>query len=305
MTRFLLFPVCWLFAVPVALAAPLDDAGTTEAPASEEAPSKEEVSQKGKSNKKKKKSKGPMTPTDLYEQGLQFIRRGYFTKALENFQRVRNYHRDDPVSILAQLAIADVHFRRSEFQQARYAYEEFAAYHPRHKSMDYVSYRIGLSIYKRAPKAAGRDQTATRSAVNAWAGYEVRYPDSPYVEEVEALRADGRNRLAKKELHIARFYADRFSWEAVRGRCEGLVSMYADTSSLEPGLALLGKSLHARGNTDQADQIRNRLEQVAPESEWLRSLERTLASPAGSPRVEEPFFRPYPVRGTAPGPGGV
>lgn len=255
--------------------------------------------------KKKKKDNAAPTPTELYEEGLQFIRRGYFTKALENFQRVRNYHRDDPVSILAQLAIADVHFRRSDFEQARYAYEEFGAYHPRHASMDYVSFRIGFSVYKRAPKAAGRDQTPTRSAVNAWAGYEVRYPDSEHVEEVQALRSTARERLAKKELQIARFYADRSSWEAVRGRCEGLISRYSDTPAFQPCLALLGKSLHARGNTDQADQVRAQLAQVAPQSDWLRSLDRALESPPGTPREEEPFFRPYRLRGLTPGPGGV
>ena len=65
--------------------------------------------------------------------------------ALENFNRVRNYHRDDPISVKAQLAIADVHFKQRDFEQARFAYEEFATYHPRHENLDYVTFRIGHS----------------------------------------------------------------------------------------------------------------------------------------------------------------
>ena len=71
--------------------------------------------------------------------------------------------------------------------QARFAYEEFASYHPRHEALDYVTYRIGLSIYRDAPVFAGRDQTTTRGAVNVWTGFESRFPDSEYVDEVRTL----------------------------------------------------------------------------------------------------------------------
>src|SRR6185503_11524693 len=112
-----------------------------------------------------KAGRDPLGAEQLYEQGLRQMRHGYYTKALESFNRVRNYHRDDPVSLKAQLAIADLHFKKGDFQQANLAYKEFAALHPRHENLDYVTWRIGLSIYKRAPQFAGRDQTATREAV--------------------------------------------------------------------------------------------------------------------------------------------
>src|SRR3954469_1074649 len=73
------------------------------------------------------------TAEELYDQGLKQMRRGYYTKALESFNRVRNYHRDDPVSLKAQLAIADLHYKKGDFEQARFAYEEFASLHPRHE----------------------------------------------------------------------------------------------------------------------------------------------------------------------------
>ena len=47
------------------------------------------------------------TAEELYVQGLRAMQRGYYTRALELFTRVRNYHRDDPLSVKAQLAIAD------------------------------------------------------------------------------------------------------------------------------------------------------------------------------------------------------
>lgn len=242
-------------------------------------------------------AKTPQTASGIYEDGLRYLKRGYFSKALETFQRVRTYYRDDPASVLAQLAIADVHFRKGDYEQARYAYDEFATYHPRHEAMDYVVYRIGLSVYKRAPKMAGRDQAATRSAVNAWAGYEVRFPDSQYLTDVQELRTRSRERLAHKELQIAQFYAQRDAWGAVRGRCEGLAQRYSDTEAMEPALALLSEALHAWGDTEGAEGARDRLTADYPDSKWIKSLNAALAKPAGEPPEERAVFRPYRVQG--------
>lgn len=240
---------------------------------------------------------------ELYTQGLRAMKRGYYTKALEKFNRVRNYHRDDPLSVKAQLAIADMHFKKGDYEQARFAYEEFASYHPRHPNLDYVTYRIGLSIYKRAPKLAGRDQTSTRSAVNVWTGFDTRFQDSEYVPQVNKLRERGRGRLAAKELAIARFYAARDAWGAVRGRCELLLRRYPDTEHVPAAMALLGHAMHAWGDTEEARGIRERLAGEAPESHWLRELDRNLTRPPGVRPDEKVFIRPYRIRGQA-GPGG-
>ncbi|MDP6935787.1 MAG: outer membrane protein assembly factor BamD, partial [Myxococcota bacterium] len=138
------------------------------------------------------------TVAQQYELGLKYMKRGQFVRALEQFNRVRNYHRDDPHAVRAELAIGDVYFKKAEWDQARLAYEDFARMHPRHPDLDYVVYRIGLSMYQKAPKAAGRDQTWTRQAVHAWAGFSSRFPDSKHAPEVESKLTECRERLALK-----------------------------------------------------------------------------------------------------------
>lgn len=248
---------------------------------------------------------GDSSAEELYQQGLRAMKRGYYTKALEKFNRVRNYHRDDPLSVKAQLAIADMHFKKGDFEQARFAYEEFSSYHPRHPNLDYVTFRIGLSIYRRAPKLAGRDQTRTRSAVNVWTGFDNRFPESEHVEQVDKLRSRGRNRLAAKELAVANFYTRRDAWGAVRARCETMLRRYPDTEHVPEALSLLGVSMHAWGDTDEAKMIRERLATEAPDSKWLSQLDRALAKPAGTRPDEKVFIRPYRIRGQlGPGAGG-
>ena len=70
---------------------------------------------------------------EQYELGLKYLKRGYYVKALEEFNQIRNYHRDDPYAVKAELAIADLYFSKSEWDQARLAYEDFLRLHPRHE----------------------------------------------------------------------------------------------------------------------------------------------------------------------------
>ncbi len=241
-----------------------------------------------------------MSPVEIYERGLRSMRRGYYTRALEDFNRVRNYHRDDPISIKAQLAIADVYFKKHDYEQARFAYEEFAAYHPRHENLDYVTFQIGMSIYKRAPLVAGRDQTATRSAVNVWSGFEARFPDSAYAAQVRKYLTRARNRLAKKELRIARFYRDREAWGAVQGRAQTLVERYPDSVHVPEAYALLAIARHAWGDVEGARDARERLQQVDADGKLIARVDRRLARPPGTRPREEVFIRPYRVRGLTP-----
>ncbi|MBT3218208.1 MAG: outer membrane protein assembly factor BamD [Proteobacteria bacterium] len=244
----------------------------------------------------KKDSKKTTSPSELYERGLLQMRRGYYTKALEAFNRVRNYHRDDPASVMAQLAIADVHFKKGDYDQARYAYEEFSAYHPRHSAIDYVTYRIGLSIYKRASKVPARDQTATRGAVNVWTGFDSRFPDSEHKDEVLRLLDKSRSRLAAKELWVAKFYVQRQAWGAVRKRAETMLRRYPDTPNTPEALYLMGLSMHSWGQTTEAQQVRDRLATDHPDSPHLVKLDKSLSKPPGSVPEEPIFVRPYRIR---------
>jgi outer membrane protein assembly factor BamD len=196
-----------------------------------------------------------------------------------------------------------MHYKKGDFEQARFAYEEFASYHPRHQNLDYVTYRIGLSVYKRASRVAGRDQTSTKAAVNVWTGFDSRFQESTYVEDVGKLLGKGRNRLAAKELFIAKFYAKRDAWGSVRGRCEVLLRRYPDSEYASSAMALLGQALHNWGDVDQALRMRERLAETAPGSGELRTLDRVLKRSPGVKPDEKVFIRPYRIRG-ASGPGG-
>jgi outer membrane protein assembly factor BamD len=199
-----------------------------------------------------------------YELGIKYLKRGYYVKALESFNRIRNYHRDDPLAVKAELAVADVYYRKSEWDQARLAYEDFLRMHPRHPDADYVVYRIGLSLYRKAPRVAARDQTWTRQAVNTWAGFASRFPESEHQAEVDERYLECRDRLARKELLVARFYQQRKAWTAVAGRADGLVRSYPDSQAALDGWAMLALASAHQGEAAMVEQALGRLSEKDP-----------------------------------------
>jgi outer membrane protein assembly factor BamD len=223
-----------------------------------------------------------ITPQERYELGQRYMRRGYYVKALEQFNHLRNYERDDPHAVLAELAIADLHFKKAEYDLARMAYEDFVRLHPRHERDDYASYRMGLCLWRKAPSVAARDQTWTRQAVDVWAGFSSRYPQSAYAAEVAELLEAGRARLARKELVIGQFYYRRDAWKAASGRFEGLLETWPASPDADLARALLGLSLVHEGDLAGARTVLDTLHGSPPHDGDARHetarLERMLGS---------------------------
>lgn len=240
-------------------------------------------------------------PEAQYEYGVRLLKRGYDDRALEVFSHLRNFHRDDPISLRAELAVADVLFEQREYEQARLAYEDFARLHPRSPELDYVVFRTGLSVFKRASRIAARDQSATTQALSIWTGFERRFPGSEHLPELAELEAKARDKLAAKELHIARYYAREGSWTAVRRRSEALLRQYPTSSHAPEAMLLLGTAHHRWGRVDDARAVRERLAETFPDAPELATLDRELGRPAGQPPVEPVFVRPYRLPTSASG----
>ncbi len=217
-----------------------------------------------------------MTAQQAYELGLRYLKNGSYTKALEQLNRVRTYYRDDPYALKAELAIADVHFKKAEYDAARLAYDEFQRAHPRYRDLDYVVYQLGLTLFKKAPVVAARDQTATREAVDEWTGFGPRFPESEWRDEVDKGLSEARNRLARKELLVARFYARREAWTSVVGRIEPMLRDYPTSPDRVEALGLLGEGYAGQGRIEQARQVVERLRTEAPASRALRRVEKAI-----------------------------
>lgn len=225
-----------------------------------------------------------LTAQDAYELGMRYLKRGYYVKALEQFNRVRTYFRDDPYALKSELAIADMSFRKNEWDVARIGYEDFMRAHPRYPELDYVLWRLGQCMERKAPSVAAKDQTWNRQAVTTWTSFLARYPDSEYLTEVQEAVTESRNRLARKELLIARFYDQRRAWPAVASRAEGLLREFPESPDRAEALTLLGVAYVGTDRVDEARLALERLRTEVPSWPGARRLEAVIERGAPPPR---------------------
>jgi outer membrane protein assembly factor BamD len=217
-----------------------------------------------------------LSAEESYNLGMRYLKRGYYQKALEQLNRVRTYFRDDPYALKAELAIAEVHFERNEFDAARMAYEDYARAHPRSPDLDRVIYRLGLCQMRKAPTVASRDQTWTINAVRTLSGFEARFPNSELKGEVEKELRKARARLARKELVIGTFYFKRGSWKAAVGRLEPMLEQYPQSPDRPEALGRLGIAQAKLGSADLARATLEKLKAEAPSSPWVLRLSSAI-----------------------------
>ena len=223
-------------------------------------------------------ARGPESVEETYAQAEKFLKRGYYVKALEEFQSIRNHHRDHPLAVEAELAIADVYYEQGEWDLARMSYSDFQRLHPRHVRLDYAVYRHGSAALQKASRIADRDQTWTQQAVNTWSNFSQRFPESAHGEEVEEQLAESRERLAHKEFRIGRFYYKREAWAAARGRLEGMVQRYPSSADLPRALAMLAVCAERLGEIGLAAELAERLVTDHPEAVRARQHVRRRAA---------------------------
>ena len=206
-----------------------------------------------------------LTPQEKFDLGQKYLKRGNYPKALEQFNQIRNFYRDDPLAIEAELAIADLYFKKNEWDQARVYYDEFERRFPNHPKIDYVSFQLGLCYYKKAPKTHQRDQRWTEQAIYHWRDFETKYPKSTYREEVAKKFSECRNRLAEKELYIAKFYQNRSAWEAVKRRTDFLIKNHPESDVLSEAYELSAISNFNLGKSEESEKALNKLKELKPQ----------------------------------------
>ena len=197
---------------------------------------------------------GRLTAQQTFELGERFAKRGATPKALEQYNRVRTYFRDDPYALKAELAIAELHSKKSEWDAARLAYEDFLKAHPRYAELDFVVFRLGMTLYQKAPVVAAKDQTWTRQAINTWTGFASRFPNSKHGVEAEKFLTKARNRMGHKEILISRFYDRREAGLAVEGRSTRFLEQYPGSPDRPEALTLLAVA-YARQDKDPTPVI--------------------------------------------------
>ena len=153
--------------------------------------------------------------------------------AIQRYTDVKNKFPYSSYATLAELAIADVHFKNEDYAEAQVTYQNFREFHPKHPKTDYVVFRTGLSYYKQLPDSIDRDLTLANDAIYNFNELIKRFPASEYLKEAEEYRQKAFLMLNEKELYIADFYLKQEYYDSSLARYESAYKKFTGIG-LEP-----------------------------------------------------------------------
>lgn len=170
----------------------------------------------------------------LYDASMEDMESGLYPEALRGFAEVKNKYPYSQYVALADLRVADTHFRRGRYGDSIDAYRNFLKYHPAHDQAPYAMLQIGEAYWEQTPSdwfflppAAEKDQASTRLAITAYRDMLARFGDAEVAEKARDRLRTARARLAEHELYVAQFYFKRDRYRASAARAEGLLESYA------------------------------------------------------------------------------
>ncbi len=199
-----------------------------------------------------------------------------YEEALQYYNDVKNKFPYSRYAQLAELAVADIHFKREAYPEAQAAYQVFKEYHPRHERIAYVTYRLGLSYYHQLPSTVDRDLSLAQNAISSFNEIIHQYAKSEYAADSIAKRQEVLKMLAGKENYIAEFYFKRNQYDSALGRYEVLIKKYPRLDF--DATALKGAALSAfyLGEHEKAQKYLLRLQSEHPDSSEARAAAREM-----------------------------
>ncbi len=149
-----------------------------------------------------------------------------FDMALTKYADVKNKFPYSNLATEAEMAIAEVHYKRESFPEAQVSFQNFRDMHPKHPKIDYVVYKTAMSYYSQLTDTFDRDLSLGNDAIYHFDEVIKSYPHSEHVKDAKEKRSETFQKLTEKELYIADFYFKQKKYSAALRRYESAIQKY-------------------------------------------------------------------------------
>ncbi len=207
----------------------------------------------------------PRTSRDdawLYNEAQRQINLGGIERAIAFMEQLELYYPFSEYTRRARLDLVYAYYKVGNSESAIDAANEFIRENPTHENIDYAYYLRGLIYFDRdrnpLEKMFRVDLTerpphdAERS-LSYFSELVRRFPDSEYAPDARQRIIHLRERLARFENHVARYYLSRRAWVAALSRARNVVENYQDTTEVADALRVMVEAYRELDMNDLAE----------------------------------------------------
>ena len=178
----------------------------------------------------------------------------------------------EPLTIMKR---AESFYAKKNYIEAAGEYQRFLELHPLHRLANFAQFRLALSYFKQI-HAIDRDSEPLQKAMLAFQKLVEIYPKSPYAVEAKDKLALCRERLARYQLYIGKFYYKKEAYPAAVYRFSKVTQEYGDLKIAAEAFYRLALSHQKLGEMDQAESALRLLLEKYPKSEYRSQADGLL-----------------------------
>ncbi|MFQ5482451.1 MAG: outer membrane protein assembly factor BamD [Nitrospinaceae bacterium] len=214
-------------------------------------------------------------PKVLFQGALKDAKKENYETAQKKLTQILEDSPDSKERVLAQLLLADIHYKQGEWEEAKFNYSKFVEMYPAHRHAPRAQYFKALTEFSQID-LADRDQTFTHNAKAELEKLMRDYPESPYRKKAEAKIRECLQHMAQNTLEIGRFYYRTNSYHSAIRRFKSLLTEFPNQPFQDEVLFLLGESYYLEENYDDARIFYKKLLKEFPRSEFTKEARTRL-----------------------------
>ena len=184
----------------------------------------------------------------LYAEAKANLADGEYQSAIELYEKPEARYPHGAYAQQAQLETAYAYYKFDEPESAIAAADRFIKLHPRHANVDYAYYLRGLVTFPARKSIfefifpqdeSKRDPNSSLESFNYFSELVRKFPDSKYSKDAILRMRYLRNKVAKHELHVAKYYMRRQAYISAVDRASYVVEHYRQTPAVSEALLLM------------------------------------------------------------------
>ena len=218
----------------------------------------------------------PSTAEGSFALATKYEKDERYEEALAQFASVKNKHPYSSLATEAELRIGEINYKREDYIEAQAAYEGFKELHPAYAKIDYVTFRLAMSIYEQLPPTIDRDLSLADKALLYFNEVITSFPKSEQVPAAIEHKNKVLEMQAKKELYIGDFYFKREKYDSALGRYQELMQQFPQSSQLAKALKGGAISAYRMKDNTKANEYLAELEKRFAGSKELRDTKEVL-----------------------------
>lgn len=169
----------------------------------------------------------------LFKEAETLVEDNRYIMATEKLNQIRSKFPYSYFATPAELLQADILYEQGNYVESAASYLLFKDFHPRHKRIDYVIYRVAESYYKQLPSTFDRDLSAGREAISFYQDLLKSHASSKYAEGARKKIDKIEEMILNREKYVADFYFKTEVYGAARHRCLSIIERFADENLRE------------------------------------------------------------------------